>query len=295
MAAPTVVVYKNAYGTDTQGTPDIRALTQITVATGDVIAVVAHCADYASGPGHVISMAKTAGTATISTPVLQQEAGTTSQCGCELLTCTVSAGGTLTLTLTFSITNSIGRCTAWTYVATGCTGLGNTGKTTASTLPTASLVTSANSYVIAMAADWAATGSATTTMTPAGYTLDAHETDGVADQGTAGIDYSSRGGHWASVSAGTVAYGIASPSSGTALKYGLVVCELKGAGGTDAAVTMGSALAIVTAQPVPQPGSLSGPAYATAEGTVAGGTGSWSGTANAGGAPDGSYATWAVT
>jgi hypothetical protein len=221
MPAPSLVVYKDAY-TSSLGAVTTRVLTQITVATGDVVAVVAEVADIGQ---QVTALAKTAGTSAIGTITLNQANTLTSQCGIGLFTFTVTSGGTLTLTATFNASvNAIGN-TFWTYVATGCGGVGNTGKTQASTLPTVSLTTGNHSYVIAHAADWSATGAATTTLTPAGSTLDAHETDGVADQAANGTQFSSRGGHWPDVAAGTVAYGISAPTLGTN-KYSQVACEL---------------------------------------------------------------------
>ena len=63
-------------------------------------------------------------------------------------------------------------------------------------------------------------------------------------------------------------------------------------GGTDATVTMGSALAVATAQPAPQAGSLTSPAYAATATDLGGGAGSWASPANAQGTGDGSFATW---
>jgi hypothetical protein len=74
----------------------------------------------------------------------------------------------------------------------------------------------------------------------------------------------------------------------------LAALEILPVSSTDATVTMGSALAVTAALPVPQPGSLSGPAYASSAADLGGGTGSWTSPGNADGAPDGSYATWAV-
>lgn len=219
---PTVVVYKDAY---TVGSASTRVLTQRTVATGDVVAVVGQTEDFPSFS--VSSLAKTAGTATIGTITKQREAGTTSHCALGLFTFTVTAGGTLTLTATFSAAPTARNTTFWTYVATGCGGVGNTAMTTsAASTVTASLATSADSYVLAIAGDWAATGGATTTLTPAGGTLDAHETDGVVDQAGTGAVMSSRGGHWAdSGGAGTTSYGVTVPTSAS---YNLVACELLG-------------------------------------------------------------------
>ena len=55
-------------------------------------------------------------------------------------------------------------------------------------------------------------------------------------------------------------------------------------------IRRGSRLLIQAVAPL-----VSGPAYATAFGTPVGGTGTWVNSANAEGAPDGSYAIWAVT
>ena len=156
MPAPSVVVYKNAY-TSSLGAVTTRVLTQITVATGDVVAVVAQAADFSNTPNAV---AKTAGTCTIGTVTKNQDAGSSAFCGNVLFTFAVTAGGTLTLTVTYaSSINAVG-VTAWTYVATGCAGVGNTAKLLASvsTPYTASLTTSVNSYVIAIGTDWTSTG-----------------------------------------------------------------------------------------------------------------------------------------
>src|SRR4249920_1125217 len=223
MPAPSTVVYKDAFLS--QSATSVRDLTQITVATGDVVAVAVHGEDFDTFTAS--SVAKLSGTATIGTVTKNQEAGATTECSCGLFTFTVTAGGTLVLRITWSATLTARRSTAWTYVATGSGGAGNTGKTTGSTTTiTTSLATSANSCVIASAADWNATGGATTTLTPGGGTLDAHETDGVVDQAGAGSFMSSRGGHWAdSGGAGTTSYGTTVPTSA---KYVQVVCELLG-------------------------------------------------------------------
>ena len=64
------------------------------------------------------------------------------------------------------------------------------------------------------------------------------------------------------------------------------------AGGTDAAVTLGSALAATAAQAAAQVMSLDGPAYAATAADLGGGAGSWVNAGNADGTPDGSFATW---
>lgn len=233
MVAPTVVVYKDAY---VIGSGSTRVLTQRTVATGDVVAI-----DYLSGEFNSLvvgTLAKTAGTAVIGTITKNQEAGTPSHCGNGLFTFTVTTGGTLTLTATASAGNFALPSTFWTYVATGSGGVGNTVSATTTgsqTTVSASLTTSANSYVIAIAGDWSAVGGATTTLIPAGFTLDAHEADGVVDQVANGSQYSSRGGHWASVNAGTATYGVTIPTSSNAA-YNLVVCELLGTGAAPASI-----------------------------------------------------------
>src|SRR4249920_109832 len=225
MPAPSVVVYKDAFLS--QSATNVRDLAQITVATGDVVAVTVHGENFDTFTAS--SVAKLSGTATIGTVTKSQEAGATTECSCGLFTFTVTTGGTLVLRITWSATLTARRSTAWTYVATGSGGVGNTGKTTGSTTTiTTSLTTSANSYVIASAADWNATGGATTTLTPSSPTpvVDAHETDGVVDQAGAGSFMSARGGHWAdSGGAGTVSYGTTVPTSA---KYVQVVCELLG-------------------------------------------------------------------
>ena len=71
---------------------------------------------------------------------------------------------------------------------------------------------------------------------------------------------------------------------------GIAVLVMETGAGTT--VTMGSALAVTTAQPAPQLGSLTSPAYAASYDIIAGGAGSWVNPANAEGTPDGSDATW---
>ena len=291
MPAPSVAVYKDPYTPGAASTT--RILAQQTVATGDVVAVVAETAGWSGTGGHASGLAQTAGTAVISTPGLAQEAGSASHCGNALWTFTVTTGGTLTLTVTYSGTMTGSSSTCWTYVATGCNGIGNTNMTTtSSTTITASLTTSANSYVIAHAADWGSTSGATTTLTPGGGVLDAHEQDGVVD-GTAvpGSQFASRGGHWADTGGpATVSYGVTLPTSAA---YCLVVCEML-AGGTSATVPMGPALAVTTAQAAPQLMSLTSTAYAATAADLGGGAGSWVNAGNADGTPDGSFATWTV-
>jgi hypothetical protein len=229
--APTVVVYKDAYA-NSGTSATTRVLTQRTVATGDVVALVWQQENWVSSGSNGVSsptLAQSAGTAVIGAITKQRDPGTASHTNNALFTFTVTTGGTLTLTVGWTNfpTLAANRNTAWTFVATGCGGVGNTAMTTTSaTTITASLTTSANSYVIAMAGDWGANGGATTTLTPSGGVLDAHETDGVVDQVAAGVVMSSRGGHWADTGApATVSYGVTVPTSSS---YNLVVCELKG-------------------------------------------------------------------
>ena len=226
--APTIVVYKDAY---TAGSSSTRVLTQRTVATGDVVAVVGQTEDFSTFIASTV--AQSAGTAAIGTVTKQREAGTGSHCANGLFTFTVTTGGTMTLTATFNSTPTNMNTTFWTFVATGSSGVGVTAMTTTSaTTITASLTTAAHSCVVAMASDWAATGGTTTTLTPSSPApvVDAHETDGVADQAAAGARFSSRGGHWADTgAAGTVSYGVSVPTSAS---YNLVAVELlAGAGG----------------------------------------------------------------
>ena len=318
MAAPSVTVYKDAFA-DAGTSATTRVLTQRTVATGDVVAVVWQDENWAtsggSGGTNTPTVAQTAGTATIGIVTKQQDAGTLSHFSNALFTFTVTAGGTLTLTVGWTIWGSYTheRNTAWTFVATGCGGVGNTAMTTTlTTTITASLATSVHSYVIAMASDWAATGGATTTLTPAGFTLDAHETDGVVDQSTAGGVFSSRGGHWPDVSAGTVSYGVNVPTSAG---YNLVVRELLASTVTPAPATIYAAAAVFPAPIVEQDqapaaaitagtaavpvvavttGLQSGPRYATAAADLGGGGGTWASPANAQGTADATYAVWSI-
>ena len=220
---PTVVIYKDAYATYTT----TRALTSRTVATGDVVAVIVSTEDHTTSTAS--SLALTSGTATIGTVTKQQDAGGTSHAGLVLFTFTVTGGGTMVLTVTYSATGSGTRfTTAETHVATGSNGIGVTGKTlTSTTTITTSLTTSAHSYVGVSAADWAAKGGATTTLTPAAGVLDLHEVDGVVDQVADGVKYASRAGHWTdSGVAGTTAYGVTVPTS---VSYNQVAFELLGA------------------------------------------------------------------
>jgi hypothetical protein len=273
MPAPSIAVYKDAY-TELGTVVTTRALAERTVASGDVVAVVVQQESWSTTTGYqVASVAMTAGTAVIGAVTFNRDAGAASRCNNALFTFTVTSGGTLTLTVTFTKNGTPGnnRNTIWTFVATGCGGVGNTALLTSG--GSTSLATSDQSVVIAMAADWNAVGAATTTLTPAGAEspVDAHETDGVVDQSTSGSVFSSRGGHWASVGAGTVTYGVSAPSSST---YNVVVCELlagTGGGGTD-----------------------SGPNYAGTATDLGGGSGSWTNPTYAQGGDDASYATWAV-
>lgn len=290
MPAPSVAVYKDAY-TDSGTSALTRVLTQRTVATGDVVCVVWQNQEYASGGGagyNTPTLAQTAGTAVIAGLTKAQDAGASTYCNNALWTCTVTTGGTLTFTVSFVKQGTPGSNfnTAWMFVATGSAGVGVTGKNAAGY--TATIVPAAHSVIVAMASDWSSAGSATTTLTPAGYTvpLDAHETDGVADQSTAGSVYASRGGHWADSAAGSAAYGVASPSSA---KYNVVVCEfLAGLGGgpTAAAAENAAAAASVDGAAV-----VAGTALLYA-GSAAGVSGSWVNTAGAVGSTQGDYATW---
>lgn len=218
---PTVITYKDANAIIPSATAT-RTLTQISVTTSDIVAVVVAGEDYASIG--TLTVAKTAGTSVIGTVTTQRNAGTTLHCALTLFTFPVTTGGTLTLTITRSVTGSERRITTMTYVASACAGVGVTAATTTSTTTiTASITPGANSYIGAYAADWNAIGGATTTLTPAGGVVDVHETDGVTDQVANGSIYSSRAGHWLNSSAGTASYGVTAPSSAA---YNLVVFEL---------------------------------------------------------------------
>ena len=94
MPAPTLVVYKDAYALNAAA---FRDLAQITVATGDVIAIVVQTESYSTtgSGGAGGSVAKNAGTATTGAFTLQREGGTANHCGNTLFTGTVTAGGTL--------------------------------------------------------------------------------------------------------------------------------------------------------------------------------------------------------
>lgn len=287
MTAPTVTMYKDAIWYPAGATT--RDLAQITVATGDVVAVVTETDAYVNG--YASALAKQSGTAVITAPAAVQEAGSSGECGCGLFTFTVTTGGTLVLRVTLSATGVL-RSTSWTYVATGSAGIGVTGKTTTSTTTiTTSLTVSQDSYVIAHAADWNATAGATTTLTPGSSpspVLDAHEVDGVNDATTTGAYFSSRGGHWSPVNAGTASYGTSVPTSA---KYVQVACELLGAGGNvDFTATPGSADGAGAAyDAAAQIGAATSALFA---GSATGISGSWSNTGNATGSTQGTYATW---
>ena len=77
-------------------------------------------------------------------------------------------------------------------------------------------------------------------------------------------------------------------------QYAIILVAFKLPGGTNATVTMGSALAAAASQPAAQAGSLTSPAYATSYGIIAGGSGSWVNPANAEGTggSGGPWATW---
>lgn len=302
MAAPSVAVHKDAFLDPGGGTRD---LAQITVATGDVCAVIAITDSY--GTAYASGLAKQSGTATISVPANPQEAGSSGECGCGLFTFTVTAGGTLVLRVTYSGTPW--RTEALTYVATGSGGIGNTGKTTTSTTTiTTNLTASQDSYVVAIAADWNATAGATTTLTPASPVpvTDAHEVDGTDDGTTTGSYFSVRGGHWSPVNAGPADYGTTLPESA---KYIQVACELHAGTGANApagqALSAGTAPApgvAVTAPAATAAGTGTAPAVTVTTGvattplyagTATAITGPWADTSNAVGSGQGTYATWA--
>lgn len=91
-----------------------------------------------------------------------------------------------------------------------------------------------------------------------------------------------------------VSVALAEPSGSPAAIQGFA-WEVRGAGGTNATATPAAVAkdATVPAQTA-QAGSLSGPNNAGAAADLGGGAGSWSGTVNAQGGDDGTYATWAV-
>jgi hypothetical protein len=132
------------------------------------------------------------------------------------------------------------------------------------------------------------TGQSVTWTKPAAYTTDPGSINSSGNQDI-GLFYANSA-NGAEAAAGVVTF-LTAPST---FVGGIILGAIKLAGGTNATVTMGSALSAATSAPVPQPGSLSGPSYAASAADLGGGTGSWSSTANADGAPDGSYATWAV-
>lgn len=293
MPAPSVVVYKDAY-TDSGTSATTRVLAERTVADGDVVAVVWHDDQWASNPDpgfNTPTLSKTAGTAVIGSITKQRDAGSSGHTNNGLFTFTVTTGGTLTLTVgwTISASPTVHYNTAWTFVATGCGGVGNTAMNTGG--GTASLTTSDQSLVIAMADDWNAAGGTTTTLTPAGAStpLDAHETDGVNDQSASGNHFSSRGGHWASVSAGTVTYGVSAPSS---TAYNVVVCELLAGTGGGGPVSVNAGAASGTGEAPDATGAAGSATSVLFAGSATGISGSWSNTGNATGSGQGTYATW---
>lgn len=104
------------------------------------------------------------------------------------------------------------------------------------------------------------------------------------------------GNNWAACKSSADTAGTATYGYSTTVRGKIAAAEIKAAeGGTNATVPMSGSLAAAGSIPAVQVMNLSGPNYATTASDLGGGAGSWADTGNAGGAPDSTYATWAVT
>ena len=148
----------------------------------------------------------------------------------------------------------------------------------------ASRSTAANEYLVAIFDVNFDTETETYTDPGGGYAADPN---GINSNGNADI-----GVAYGNSANGTETGGYGRTGVGSAWGVLLVAFMLAGGGGTDAAVTMGSALAVTSAQAAPQLMSLTGPAYAATAADLGGGSGAWVSASSAQGPPDGSFATW---
>jgi hypothetical protein len=221
MATPPTVVLA---ATLAEGVSASRAFASVTVATGDVCVVSLRGSDGSLVPG----ASKTAGTSTISAITVPQNLGTTStDCRNYLGLFTVTAGGTLTITVT--------GASSWPWdavllVATGCAGITSASVAHSSTL-VGSLTASANSQVYVSEGDWSANFTSGIAWTPAAAVEDIAQTDGTTHKATpAGNDYSSFLAHWTNVAGGAVSYGRTAPTSAN---NNIIVWEFLGAASVD--------------------------------------------------------------
>jgi len=133
----------------------------LTVATNDVIAVL-YCNEDANNAG-TASVAKSAGTSTVSAFTNLANASAVGSCATLAWFCTVTAGGTLTVTVSKTGT-AANRSLLGTYIVTGAdtsnpcpagnrfSGIDTNGDTTQSITPTAS-----GSMLLMITGDWNAT------------------------------------------------------------------------------------------------------------------------------------------
>lgn len=244
MAAPTVVLQQLASAQTTIGTSAgstaTRAFASVTVAAGDRIAIETRTED---GAYHFTAAAKTAGTATVTTLGRVRSTGTASAtCSNELFLGTVTAGGTLTITLT--LTNVTGaaqnqpRNGATLMVATGAAATNHFISHTARQM---SIMTADNnSWVGTFTTDWTAAASNGASFTPAGMgqVIDVRATDGVDQQASAGLNSSVFCAHWTDTgSRATTTFGLSSPSAGT---YNTIAVEFTASNGGGTAFDSGS-------------------------------------------------------
>lgn len=218
MAAPTLVLQQLASAlTSFTGSGTFtatRAFTQVTVAAGDQLAINIRTED---GWYHGTSVAN-AGTATVSAWTRVRTSGAVqTSCGNDLFTASVTAGGTLTPTVTMTSTNGVAtaRTGGTLVVATGATA---SASAVGTVRQLSYLTTSPASAVFTFTADWTAPASNGATFTPStfGQVIDIRATDGVDQQTTAGANSSIFAAHWTDTgTAATTTFGLATPSAGT--------------------------------------------------------------------------------
>lgn len=213
MAVSIAVGTGHPYAGRTAGTYAFAGAT--TVAAGDILVALARSADGSQGYSSMTST----GTATVSSWTKAVDIGTTSATTRNaLFTATVTAGGTVTPSITVTGGTAV-PLTVSLFVITGASSVTSVNSTTARQ---ASKAITSGSIVISSTGDWAANASTGAAFTPAGGTVVLRQTDGVDQQATAGQQFSEYVAYWTNQSAGTTTYGLSTPSAGT---YNTIVVE----------------------------------------------------------------------
>lgn len=218
--APTVVLQQVAYAQLLANAS--RAFTQVTVAVGDRLAIIARADD---ADATFTSVSNT-GTAALSAWTRTQNTGTVAvNCRHAVFTATVTGAGTMTATVASAAATT--RFSSMDlYIATGAAATNTFVAASARQLS----ITPASiaSYIATSAADWTAGASNGATFVPVGQgqVIDLRTTDGTSQSASTGAQFSVFCAHWPdTASAGATTYGLNTPSAGT---YNSVAVEFTG-------------------------------------------------------------------